>query len=150
VTRLEIRGPALRHTMVRQPTPARRAGLTWPRLPAAAEVPITGAGYLAYALVRLAVRADRHAAFADAAELWRAERWLHLDVEPSLNHLVAARHDPADHPGDQPPARSPSPQSHPPRHATHWLTWRRRHQARTRWYHQHAQLARDGGITLVS
>jgi hypothetical protein len=33
---------------------------------------------------------------------------------------------------------------------THWLTWRRRHQARTRWYHQHAQLARDGGITLVS
>ena len=51
---------------------------------------IIGAGYLAYALVRLAVRADRHAAFAHAAELWRAERWLHLDVEPSLNHLVAA------------------------------------------------------------
>ena len=39
---------------------------------------------------------------------------------------------------------------HPPRHATHWLNWRRRHQARSRWYHQHAQLARDGGITLVS
>jgi len=57
VTRLEIRRPALRHTLVRQPAPARRAGLTWPRLPAAAEAAITGAGYLAYALVRLAVRA---------------------------------------------------------------------------------------------
>jgi hypothetical protein len=90
VTRLEVRRPALRHTLVRQPAPARRAGLTWPRLPAAAEVAITGAGYLAYALVRLAVRAGRHAAFAHAAELWRAERRLHLDVEPSLNHLVAA------------------------------------------------------------
>src|SRR5260370_1276460 len=70
--------------------PARRAGLTWPRLPAAAEVAIIGAGYLGYALVRLAVQAGRHAAFVHAAELWRAERWLHLDVEPSLNHLVAA------------------------------------------------------------
>jgi hypothetical protein len=38
---------------------------------------------------------------------------------------------------------------HPPGHATHWLNWRRRHQARSRWY-QHARLARDGGITLVS
>ena len=27
---------ALRHDLVRQPAPARRAGLTWPRLPAAA------------------------------------------------------------------------------------------------------------------
>jgi hypothetical protein len=59
-------------------------------LPAAAEVAIIGAGYLAYALVRLAVRAGRHAAFVHAAELWRAERWLHLDVEPSLNHLASA------------------------------------------------------------
>jgi hypothetical protein len=41
-------------------------------------------------------------------------------------------------------------QPHPPGHATHWLNWRRRHQARSRWYHQHAQLARDGGITLIS
>jgi hypothetical protein len=38
----------------------------------------------------------------------------------------------------------------PPGHTAHWLNWRRRHQARSRWYHQHAQLARDGGITLVS
>src|SRR5260370_17448199 len=41
-------------------------------------------------------------------------------------------------------------QPHPPGHATHWLNWRRSHQARSRWYHQRAQLARDGGITLVS
>ena len=134
---------------MRQPAPARRAGLTWPRLPAAAEVAITGAGYLAYALVRLAVRAGRHAALA--AELWRAERRLHLDVEPSLNHLSAE-------PGMIPltileisrllAARLLQP--HPPGHATHWLNWRRRHQARSRWYHQRARLARDGGITLVS
>ena len=39
---------------------------------------------------------------------------------------------------------------YPPGHATHWLNWRRCHQARTRWYHRRAQLARDGGITLVS
>jgi hypothetical protein len=150
VTRLEIRRPALRHTLVRQPAPARRAGLTWPRLPAAAEVAITGAGYLGYALVRLAVRAGRHAAFVHAAELWRAERRLHLDVEPSLNHLVAARHDPADHPGDQPPARSPSPPAPPAptRHALAELATPP--PGRSRWYHQRAQLARDGGITLVS
>jgi hypothetical protein len=30
------------------------------------------------------------------------------------------------------------------------LNWRRRHQARTRGYHQRPRLARDGGITLVS
>ena len=69
----------------------RRVGLAWPRLPAAAEVAIIAAGYAGYALVRLAVRASRPAAVAHAAGLWRAERWLHLDIEPSLNHLAAAR-----------------------------------------------------------
>jgi PAP2 superfamily protein len=64
--------------------------LAWPRLPAAAEVGIIAVGYFGYALVRLAVKAGRPAAFAHAAQLWRAERWLHLDVEPSLNHLAAA------------------------------------------------------------
>src|SRR6266852_3925180 len=75
------------------PGPARncRVGLAWPRLPAAAEVAIIAAGYFGYALVRLAVRASRPAAIAHAAGLWRAERWLHLDIEPSLNHLVTAR-----------------------------------------------------------
>ena len=69
----------------------RRVSLAWPRLPAAAEVAIVAAGYAGYALVRLAVRASRPAAAAHAAGLWRAERWLHLDIEPSLNHLAAAR-----------------------------------------------------------
>src|SRR6266852_6083998 len=75
------------------PGPARncRVGLAWPRLPAAAEVAIIAAGYFGYALVRLAVRASRPAAIAHAAGLWRTERWLHLDIEPSLNHLVTAR-----------------------------------------------------------
>src|SRR6266851_2637512 len=75
-------GPGLRR---------RRVGLAWPRLPAAVEVAIIAAGYAGYALVRLAVRASRPAAIAHAAGLWRAERWLHLDIEPSLNHLVTAR-----------------------------------------------------------
>jgi hypothetical protein len=69
----------------------RRVSLAWPRLPAAAEVAIVAAGYAGYAVVRLAVRASRPAAVAHAAGLWRAERWLHLDVEASLNHLAAAR-----------------------------------------------------------
>jgi hypothetical protein len=38
----------------------------------------------------------------------------------------------------------------PPGHADHWLTWRRRHQARARWYHQRARLTRDTSISLVS
>ena len=70
--------------------PARRAGLTWPRLPAAAELATIGAGYAAYSLVRLAIRAGRPAAFAHAAQLWQAERLLHLTAEPYLNHLAAA------------------------------------------------------------
>ena len=69
--------------------PARWAGLTWPRLPAAAELATIGAGYAAYSLVRLAIRACRPAAFAHAAQLWQTERRLHLTAEPYLNHLAA-------------------------------------------------------------
>ncbi len=68
----------------------RRAGLAWPRLPTAAEVATIGAGYGAYSLVRLAIRAGRGVAFVHAAQLWQAERRLHLAVEPYLNHLAAA------------------------------------------------------------
>jgi len=63
--------------------PARRAGLAWPPLPAAAELAAIGAGYLGYALVRLAIRAGRHAAFAHAARLWQAEQRLHLPSSPT-------------------------------------------------------------------
>jgi SRSO17 transposase len=38
----------------------------------------------------------------------------------------------------------------PPGAATHWLAWRRRHQARSSWYHQRTRLARDAEISLVS
>jgi SRSO17 transposase len=38
----------------------------------------------------------------------------------------------------------------PPGHADHWSGWTRRHQARSRWYHQRTRLARDAKITLVS
>ena len=37
---------------------------------------------------------------------------------------------------------------HPRGHAAHWLAWRRRHQARSRWFHQRARLNRD--YALVS
>lgn len=36
----------------------------------------------------------------------------------------------------------------PPGHADHWLNWRRRHQARSRWFHKRARLNRD--YALVS
>jgi SRSO17 transposase len=36
----------------------------------------------------------------------------------------------------------------PPGHASHWLNWRRRHQARSRWFHHRARLNRD--YALVS
>jgi SRSO17 transposase len=36
----------------------------------------------------------------------------------------------------------------PPSHAIHWLQWRRRHQAQSRWFHQRARLARN--YALVS
>jgi SRSO17 transposase len=38
----------------------------------------------------------------------------------------------------------------PPGGAWPWLTWRRRHQARSRWYHQRARLARDTEVIQVS
>jgi hypothetical protein len=38
----------------------------------------------------------------------------------------------------------------PPDDAWPWLTWRRRHQARSRWYHQRARLARDAEVIQVS
>jgi SRSO17 transposase len=37
---------------------------------------------------------------------------------------------------------------HPRRHAAHWLAWRRRHQARSRWFHQRTRLNRE--YTLVN
>ena len=36
----------------------------------------------------------------------------------------------------------------PPGHAARWLHWRRRHQARSRWFHNRARLARN--YALVS
>jgi len=38
----------------------------------------------------------------------------------------------------------------PPGSAGHWLDWRRRHQARSRWYHQRTRLARGTEIVLVT
>lgn len=36
----------------------------------------------------------------------------------------------------------------PPGHAIHWSGWTRRHQARSRWFHQRTRIARDANITL--
>jgi len=35
---------------------------------------------------------------------------------------------------------------HPPGHADRWLDWKRRHQARARWYHQRTRLARNSEV----
>jgi SRSO17 transposase len=51
---------------------------------------------------------------------------------PQVRHLLAA-----------PPTRG-----FPPGHAGYWLDWKRRHQARARWYHQRTRLRRE--IALVS
>lgn len=67
-----------------------RIRLTWPRLTAPAEIAIVAAGYFGYALVRLAVQAGHASAFGQAARLWDAERWLHVDIETHLNQLVTA------------------------------------------------------------
>ena len=37
----------------------------------------------------------------------------------------------------------------PPGRVAHWLDWRRRHQARSRWYHQRTRLARGSQIALA-
>jgi SRSO17 transposase len=63
---------------------------------------------------------------------------------------------------DQPPPANPGmipltvPETgrllaHPPpcQAAAHWLDWRRRHQARSAWYHQRTRLAQDAKIALV-
>ncbi|HVB46373.1 MAG TPA: hypothetical protein VNF47_27200 [Streptosporangiaceae bacterium] len=39
---------------------------------------------------------------------------------------------------------------YPPGHAEHWSGRTRRHQARSRWYHQRARLARNIEIAHVS
>jgi hypothetical protein len=56
-------GSAGRNGLVPGPGRNGRVSLAWPRLPATAEVAIVAAGYAGYALVRLAVRASRPAAF---------------------------------------------------------------------------------------
>jgi hypothetical protein len=40
--------------------------------------------------------------------------------------------------------------SYPSGHAAHWLDWRRRHQARSRWSHQRARLTTNAVTALVS
>jgi hypothetical protein len=37
---------------------------------------------------------------------------------------------------------------HPDGHAIRWLTWRRRHQARSRWFHHRTRLNRE--YSLIS
>jgi SRSO17 transposase len=41
-------------------------------------------------------------------------------------------------------------QGSPPGHTWHWIAWRRRHQARSRWHHQRTRLTRDTTIIQLS
>jgi SRSO17 transposase len=80
-----------------------------------------------------------------------------------LRHRTDTQAPPPVHP-DQPPPADPgmTPLTVPeitrllatppaqPSFAEHWANWRRGHQARARWYHQRARLARDTEIALVS
>jgi hypothetical protein len=79
--------------------------------------------------------------------------------------LLRARTDtqapPPARPGQRPPAdpgmipltvpeikrlAAPPARPRPPGHKEHWVNWRRRHQARSRWHHQRTRLARDAAI----
>ena len=69
---------------------ARRAGLAWPRLPAAAELATIGAGYAGYSLIRMAIRAGHQVAFTQAAELRQPSGGCTGPSRLNLNHLAAA------------------------------------------------------------
>jgi hypothetical protein len=49
---------------------------------------------------------------------------------PEIRRLLAAA---LQHPGS-------------PGHAARWLNWQRRHQARSRWFHQRTRLNRDNAL----
>jgi len=61
----------------------------WRRLPLLLELVTLAAAYGAPSLVRVVLTTTRSAAFSHAAQLYRVETSLHLNVEPWLNHLVA-------------------------------------------------------------
>jgi SRSO17 transposase len=54
------------------------------------------------------------------------------------------RDDPADRPRDHPPPCHATRQAARPRRR--WANWRRRHQARSRWYHQRTRLTRESAL----
>ena len=53
---------------------------------------------------------------------------------PEIKHLIA----------------NATPTPRPPGHTTHWVNWRRKHQARSRWFHKRTRLARNIENTQVS
>ena len=69
-------------------------------------------------------------------------------ARPGRRAARRPRPHPAHRPRDQAAARRRTRRPKPPGHAAHWLQWRRRHQARSRWFHQRARLARN--YALVS
>jgi hypothetical protein len=52
------------------------------------ELALTALGYWAYTLTRNAVPAHRDAALHRAAEIWHAERLLHVNIELGVNHAA--------------------------------------------------------------
>jgi hypothetical protein len=70
-------------------TRGKRGWLTWRRLPVLLELITLGAAYGAPSLVRIALTTTRAAAFAHAAQVYRVETDLGLNVEPWFSHLVA-------------------------------------------------------------
>jgi hypothetical protein len=136
--------------------PARRAGLRWP----VEETFEMGKDCFGFdqSQIRLYTAIARHTVLVMAA----------LAICAVTAALLRRRTDtqppPPVRPGQPPPADPrmipltvpeltrllvPPPATHPG-HAEHWLNRRRRHQARSRWYHQRTRLARDPIIALVS
>ena len=83
---------------------------------------------------------------AVTAALLRLRRRPRRPPPCSRTGLRRPGHDPAHRPGNRRLLGHPPP----PGSAAHWLDWRRRHQACSRWYHQRTRLALDTAIILVS
>jgi hypothetical protein len=67
---------------------ASRRALAWPRLTWWLELVTVGVGYLLYEATRLLASPHLAPAVAHGRQIMSAERWLHLDPEATLNHLL--------------------------------------------------------------
>jgi hypothetical protein len=99
----------------------------------------------AAAVAKWAGRAVQERSLLKEKRKWRSLGW--RGIEGHVARRPKPRPHPAHSPRGQATARR-SLHSKPSGHAAHWIEWRRRNQARSRWFHKRARLARN--YALVS